>query len=300
MVAHSFSLSLNSAAIGIESQAKSLAYKEKTMAPGIENRLHPRIPITLPTRMVTATGLMEGETENVSLHGAFIRCQKPLEPGERLFVIVKLPSNPSGTKRDLDKAREMYEKAKAKGHPKADAALSKLNKQQSRVTKQAQKEKAAQDRAAKEKAAKEKAAQQRAAKERAAKEKAAQQRAAKEKARKDAKAKTLAEERNKARAELERQKAAHQQAARETAAREKAAKEKAKRDALAKKQQEEAARRAAQHKAAQQKAAQQKLAQQKAAQDAARKKAEKEAEKKGFKSDPCQGAAARVMSTCKK
>ena len=95
MVAHSFSLSLNSAAIGIESQAKSLAYKEKTMAPGIENRLHPRIPITLPTRMVTATGLMEGETENVSLHGAFIRCQKPLEPGERLFVIVKLPSNPS-------------------------------------------------------------------------------------------------------------------------------------------------------------------------------------------------------------
>ena len=38
---------------------------------------------------------MEGETENVSLHGAFIRCQKPLEPGERLIVIVKLPSNPS-------------------------------------------------------------------------------------------------------------------------------------------------------------------------------------------------------------
>ena len=38
---------------------------------------------------------MEGETENMSLHGAFIRCQKPLEPGEKLIVVVKLPSNPS-------------------------------------------------------------------------------------------------------------------------------------------------------------------------------------------------------------
>jgi hypothetical protein len=45
--------------------------------------------------MVTATGVMEGETENISLHGAFIHCQKPLKPGERLLVVVKLPSNPS-------------------------------------------------------------------------------------------------------------------------------------------------------------------------------------------------------------
>ena len=65
------------------------------MAPEIENRLHPRMPITLPARMVTATGGMEGETENISLHGAFIGCQKPLKPGERLLVVVKLPSNPS-------------------------------------------------------------------------------------------------------------------------------------------------------------------------------------------------------------
>ena len=65
------------------------------MASKVENRQHPRLPITLPARMVTATGVMEGEMENVSLHGAFIRCQKPLEPGERLVVIAKLPSNPS-------------------------------------------------------------------------------------------------------------------------------------------------------------------------------------------------------------
>ena len=61
----------------------------------IEKRQHPRMPITLPARMVTATGVMEGKTENVSLHGAFIRCEKPLKPGERLFVIVRLPFNPS-------------------------------------------------------------------------------------------------------------------------------------------------------------------------------------------------------------
>jgi Tfp pilus assembly protein PilZ len=52
------------------------------------------MPFKLPARMVTAAGVIEGETENLSLHGAFIRCHKPLELGERLFVIVKLPSNP--------------------------------------------------------------------------------------------------------------------------------------------------------------------------------------------------------------
>jgi hypothetical protein len=45
--------------------------------------------------MVTTAGVIEGETENISLHGAFIRCQKPLEPGERLVVIAKLPFIPS-------------------------------------------------------------------------------------------------------------------------------------------------------------------------------------------------------------
>ena len=65
------------------------------MVPEIENRQHPRMSIALPAKMVTAIGVMEGETENISLHGAFIRCQKPLEPGEGLVVIAKLPFNPS-------------------------------------------------------------------------------------------------------------------------------------------------------------------------------------------------------------
>jgi hypothetical protein len=65
------------------------------MASDIENRQHPRMPIALPARVITATDVIEGVTENISLHGAFIRCQKPLEPGERLIVIAKLTSNPS-------------------------------------------------------------------------------------------------------------------------------------------------------------------------------------------------------------
>ena len=65
------------------------------MAPEIEKRQHSRMPITLPVRMITAKDVREGETENISLHGAFIRCHKPLVPGERLIVIAKFPSKPS-------------------------------------------------------------------------------------------------------------------------------------------------------------------------------------------------------------
>ena len=61
----------------------------------IEKRQHPRMPITLPARMVTTVGVLEGEIENISLSGAFIRYQEQLEPGDRLTVIAKLPTNPS-------------------------------------------------------------------------------------------------------------------------------------------------------------------------------------------------------------
>jgi len=53
------------------------------------------MPIKLPARMVTATGVIEGEIENISLSGAFIRCQEQLESGERLTVVAELPTNPS-------------------------------------------------------------------------------------------------------------------------------------------------------------------------------------------------------------
>ena len=65
------------------------------MAPEIEKRQNPRMPITLPARMVTAAGVIEGKIENISLSGAFIRCQEQLESGERLTVVAELPANPS-------------------------------------------------------------------------------------------------------------------------------------------------------------------------------------------------------------
>ena len=65
------------------------------MAPEIEKRQHARMPITSPAKMVTAAGVIEGEIENISLSGAFVRCQEQLEPGERLTVIAELPTNPS-------------------------------------------------------------------------------------------------------------------------------------------------------------------------------------------------------------
>ncbi len=191
-----------------------------------------------------------------------------------------------GTPRNLDKAREMYQQAKAKGHPGADVALQRLNKQQPRAAKQVQENKAAQERARKEAEAKRQAAErERARQAELERQKAAQQKAAQERA---------------AQLKAAKEKAAREKSAREKAAREKAAREKAKRDALAKQKQEEAARRAAQQRAAQQKLAQQKAAQEAAARKKAEAEAQKEADKKGFKSDPCQGPAARVMSTCKK
>ena len=65
------------------------------MATKIEKRQHPRMPIKLPAVMVTDAGVIEGELENISLSGAFIRSQEQLEPGERLIVIAELPTNPS-------------------------------------------------------------------------------------------------------------------------------------------------------------------------------------------------------------
>ena len=65
------------------------------MTTEIEKRQHPRMPITLPVRMITAKDVRKGEMENISLHGAFIRCQIPLVPGERLIVIAKFRSKPS-------------------------------------------------------------------------------------------------------------------------------------------------------------------------------------------------------------
>ncbi len=56
-----------------------------------ENRRHPRVKIKWPVVMTTANGLADGQTQNISLGGAFIRClKKPnLEDNFRLVMTTK-------------------------------------------------------------------------------------------------------------------------------------------------------------------------------------------------------------------
>lgn len=56
-----------------------------------DKRLYPRSRVRWPVTMVTAEGTVKGETEDVSKLGAFIRCQEPLNPSERLLLSVTLP-----------------------------------------------------------------------------------------------------------------------------------------------------------------------------------------------------------------
>jgi hypothetical protein len=51
-----------------------------------EQRMHPRRQVRWPVSVLAADGLRRGETEDVSLGGAFIRCEKPLRPNERVLL----------------------------------------------------------------------------------------------------------------------------------------------------------------------------------------------------------------------
>ncbi|MGD8529727.1 MAG: PilZ domain-containing protein [Syntrophobacterales bacterium] len=56
-----------------------------------DKRVYPRSSVKWPVTMITANGAFEGVTTNVSTLGAFIRCQKPLNPAVSLFLKVELP-----------------------------------------------------------------------------------------------------------------------------------------------------------------------------------------------------------------
>jgi hypothetical protein len=57
-----------------------------------EKRLYPRAEIRWPVSAITAKGMIQGETRNISLNGAFICPEKPLCPHELLLLTVKGPS----------------------------------------------------------------------------------------------------------------------------------------------------------------------------------------------------------------
>lgn len=56
-----------------------------------DKRVYPRSSVKWPVTTITANGALEGVTTNVSTLGAFIRCQKPLNPAVSLFLKVELP-----------------------------------------------------------------------------------------------------------------------------------------------------------------------------------------------------------------
>ncbi|UCE83074.1 MAG: PilZ domain-containing protein [Deltaproteobacteria bacterium] len=62
------------------------------MALKIEKRLHPRILVDWPVVVVTPQRYIGGETNNVSLGGAFIRCVSNPGAGEPLRIVFKAPS----------------------------------------------------------------------------------------------------------------------------------------------------------------------------------------------------------------
>jgi uncharacterized protein (TIGR02266 family) len=62
-----------------------------------DKRQHPRVDITLPVRIETSQGTIEGETINISLGGAFICCQRPLPLRENFRLAVDAPNHDSLT-----------------------------------------------------------------------------------------------------------------------------------------------------------------------------------------------------------
>jgi hypothetical protein len=51
-----------------------------------EQRMHPRRQVRWPVSVLAPDGLRRGETEDVSLGGAFLRCEKPPRPNEKVLL----------------------------------------------------------------------------------------------------------------------------------------------------------------------------------------------------------------------
>ena len=57
-----------------------------------DRRIRPRYDVRFPVTLVTPRGVVKGETRNLSRHGAFICCREPLNPKERLLLLLQLPT----------------------------------------------------------------------------------------------------------------------------------------------------------------------------------------------------------------
>ena len=57
-----------------------------------EQRMYQRFQVRWPIHILAADGSMLGETEDVSLGGAFIRCKKPPPPDQKILLTFENPS----------------------------------------------------------------------------------------------------------------------------------------------------------------------------------------------------------------
>ena len=53
---------------------------------GQKRRKYPKIPVRQAVSIKAAKGLRRGEMEDISLGGAFIRCEKPPRPNEKVLL----------------------------------------------------------------------------------------------------------------------------------------------------------------------------------------------------------------------
>ena len=59
---------------------------------GKEQRINPRRQVRWPVSILAADGSRRGETEDISLGGAYIRCEKPPPPDEKVLLTYESPS----------------------------------------------------------------------------------------------------------------------------------------------------------------------------------------------------------------
>ena len=63
------------------------------MATDQERRRHPRVKAKWSVTLETAQGVINTETLDISLEGAFVRCLDPLQPEEPFKMVINIPNS---------------------------------------------------------------------------------------------------------------------------------------------------------------------------------------------------------------
>jgi len=174
-----------------------------------------RLIITLMLSVLMAVTVYAASDPMVSLFK--FQSQMVLQGNvEAIMKLGEMYEQGQGTKKDLNKALEMYKKAQAQGHNGAAKAIHRIEEAKKNLEIK-RKEKVAREKAVRKKAEREKIMRANVAREKAAREKVEREKIMRENAARE----------EAAREKVEREKIIRENAAREEAAREKAAKEKA-------------------------------------------------------------------------